>query len=594
MVWNVFFVLSAFFFFGSIIFAFVRSKMKYKSGRILTPFNILITGVVLSALNMFLPMFFNSFVPEQCGPIEAVLLAVHKMIRLLGGDGDFAFVSEQLGGVSPELIKAYKSLFSVLIVMAPVLTFGFVLSFVKNLSASIKYFRNFFSPVFVFSELNEKSLALATDLRDNKKRFAVFTNVSDGKVKESGLIERAKEIGAILFKKDITDINFGVHSAYAEISFFAIGEDKSANVVTAIKIIEKYENRGKTNLYVFSSATESELILSGKCTATKIKVRRVNDVQSLIFRTLYETGYENVFESAYTDDSGVKKIGALIVGMGEHGSEMTKALSWLCQMDGYIPEINCVDIDSGAEDKFTSRCPELMADEFNGKFDIAGETQYKITVHSGVDAVSKKFDDLVAGLPRTTYVFIALGNDQRNISVAVKLRAMFIRQGYNPKIQAVIYDNDIKEALAGVRNYNNQEYNIDFIGDIESSYTEKVILGSDLEHIALERHLKWGAEEKFWQYDYNYKSSIASAIHKKMKLLCGITGIDKALENRSDEEKVALRVLEHRRWNAYMRSEGYVYSGSIEKASRNDLAKQHNCLVAFDKLPLKEQKKDDD
>lgn len=589
-----FFILAAFFFFGSLIFAAIRSKMRYKSGRILTPFNILLVGVIFSALSLFLPVYINTFAATKCGPAEAVLISVHNMIRLFAGDGDFAFVTEQLSDASPKVFKAYSLFFSVLFVVAPILTFGFVLSFFKNLAANLKYIKNFFGTAFIFSELNEKSLVLAADLQKNKKRLVVFTDVYTKEEQKNGLIERAKEIGAVLFKKDVTDINFAVHSPCAEITFFAIGEDKSKNITTSLKIIERYKNRSKTNLYVFSSATETELILSGKCSSSKIKVRRVNDVQSLIFRNLYDVGYENIFKSAYTDNDGIRKIGALVIGMGQHGTEMAKALSWFCQMDGYQPEINCFDIDKSAKDKFISLCPELMDEKYNGKFDIAGETQYKITVHSGVDALTKSFDDLVAGLPRTTYVFISLGSDERNIAVAVKLRALFIRKGYNPQIQAVIYDNDKKEALAGVKNYSNQEYRIDFIGDIESSYTEKVILGSDLENIAKERHLKWGEEEKFWQYDYNYKSSVASVIHKKMKELCGISGVDKDPAKRGADERLALRVLEHRRWNAYMRSEGYVYSGSIEKSSRNDLAKQHNCLVAFADLPPAEQEKDDD
>jgi hypothetical protein len=51
-------------------------------------------------------------------------------------------------------------------------------------------------------------------------------------------------------------------------------------------------------------------------------------------------------------------------------------------------------------------------------------------------------------------------------------------------------------------------------------------------------------------------------------------------------------VLEHRRWNAYMRSEGYVFSGSTDKKSRNDLAKMHHDLVNFADLSEEEKRKD--
>lgn len=140
-----------------------------------------------------------------------------------------------------------------------------------------------------------------------------------------------------------------------------------------------------------------------------------------------------------------------------------------------------------------------------------------------------------------------------------------------------------------MKNFKGQEFNIDFIGDIDYSYSEEVILNSDVEKKALERHMKWGKESDFWRYAYNYKSSVASAIHRKMKILCGIPGIEKNPEERTEEERWAIRKLEHCRWNAYMRSQGYCYA---EK--RNDLAKTHHCLVPFDELSEAEQKKDDD
>ena len=88
--------------------------------------------------------------------------------------------------------------------------------------------------------------------------------------------------------------------------------------------------------------------------------------------------------------------------------------------------------------------------------------------------------------------------------------------------------------------------------------------------------MKAAAEIAFWKYDYNYTSSIASAIHYKLKCECNVPGIKKPKELRTEEERQIIRVLEHNRWNAYMRSEGYVYSGSTDSESRNDLAKKHH------------------
>jgi hypothetical protein len=49
----------------------------------------------------------------------------------------------------------------------------------------------------------------------------------------------------------------------------------------------------------------------------------------------------------------------------------------------------------------------------------------------------------------------------------------------------------------------------------------------------------------------------------------------------------AFAEVEHVRWNAYMRAEGYRYS-----QDRNDLARVHNNLVPVSKLSIDEMKKD--
>ncbi len=234
------------------------------------------------------------------------------------------------------------------------------------------------------------------------------------------------------------------------------------------------------------------------------------------------------------------------------------------------------DLDADAEEKFSSTCPELMGPEYN------------ISIHSGMNVETSQFDKFVSELSGVTYVFVALGDDGDNISTAIQLSVLLKRLNRHPIIQAVVYDTDTNAALSEVH------YPIDFIGDLRTSYSKEVIMDLELEKIALERHLRWGKEKQFWQRDYNYKSSIASAIHRKMKQECKIPGIEKAPELRTEEELWAIRRLEHRRWNAYMRSEGYVYAGTQDPKARDDMAKMHHCLVPFEKLPLKEQVKDDD
>ena len=125
-------------------------------------------------------------------------------------------------------------------------------------------------------------------------------------------------------------------------------------------------------------------------------------------------------------------------------------------------------------------------------------------------------------------------------------------------------------------------------GDIKTSYSKDVILRSEVEVKAKERHLLWDAEHLFWDYEYNYRSSLASAIHHKMKIELGIPYADVPPEKRPYEERELLRKLEHCRWSAYVRSEGYTF-GEV----RNDLAKKHPCLIPYEQLSDKDKEKDD-
>lgn len=312
-----------------------------------------------------------------------------------------------------------------------------------------------------------------------------------------------------------------------------------------------------------------------------------------------------------------KEIGAVIVGMGAHGTEMLKTLTWFCQMDGYRVTLNAFDKDELAESKFTALCPELMDEKFNGKY-IEKEAQYLINIHSGIDVDSLEFTEKIKKLPNTTYVFVAIGGDSDNIRCAVNLRTLFVRMGIHPIIHAVVYDSDKKEALVGVENFKKQAYDIDFVGDLKSIYSEEVIINSELEHIALRGHMKRAedkirddeaaakkkstpedfaeklleAKNELFTFEYNYRSSIASALHIKARRACEIPGTDKKIDDMSEAEKEGIKILEHRRWNAYMRSEGFIFSGSTESDTRNDLGKMHNDLTDFDKLNAKEKEKD--
>lgn len=554
-------------------------------------FNALFAGVFVAAIIMFYPVHYALEEATAWGIWRAILLSIFNAMQIFAGGCEFSIVREGLTLCPEGLDMLYQIWAATLFVLAPVFTFGFVLSLFKNLSANAKYIASYFKDVYVFSELNERSLVLANDIKaKDKKAVIVFTDVFEENEESSfELIEEAKKLRAICFKNDILVVNLKIHSAQKTISFFAIGINETENLNQALKLVERYKERENTNLYVFSTNVGSELLLSST-DQSAVKVRRINEVQSLVNRVLYERG-EIIFDSARENDEGTKDISAVVIGMGRHGTEMVKALTWFGQMDGYNLEINAFDKDPFAKEKFVALAPELMSDEYNGVF-VDGEAHYKIQIHSGFDVETISFAEEISKIKNATYVLVALGDDEANIKAAVNLRMYFERIKIHPVIQAIVYNSQQKRALKDVKNFKGQGYDIDFIGDRESIYVVDVIIDSELEEDALQRHLKWGEEADFWNYEYNYRSSTASAIHMKARVKCGIPGAEKTTEELTPEEKNIIEVLEHKRWNAYMRAEGYVFSGSTDKSSRNDLAKMHHDLVDFSSLTEEEKRKD--
>ena len=585
--WIAFLIISLALLAGAITAAFIIGLGKYKVGRVMTPLNALLIGAFLSLFFMLLPVYINMPKEYSVTTLKAIFLSLHNTFQTFTLNNDKDVILEHVRITNQSLFSVFSSYLSFMFVVAPILTFGFLMSFFKNIISYVRYSLHFFSEIYVFSELTPKSLALGKDLKKNHKRAAiVYMNVSDNNPVAFDLIESAKEFRSILFKKDILSINFGFHSKFSLLSFFTISEDESSNIITGLKLSEMYPKRNKkyTKLYVFTDLPESDPLLE-RARTSSMDVRKKNKVVSLIYKTLYEKP-ELFFGNAETTENGKKKISAVIIGLGQYGVEMLKALSWYLQMDGYEFEINVFDKDKNAAERMAALAPELFKNDPSDA-SVPDDEKYPIAIHSDVDVKTKAFADEITKV-KATYVLVSLGNDEQNISTAMNLRMLFERIDRHPTIQSIVYDSEEKESLSGIKNFKEQEYDIDFIGDIDSTFTESVIVNSVVEEKGRKVNYDGfnGSDDDYWKFEYNYRSSTASAIHLVACRYCKTPGLDVDPDKRTPEQKDAVSRLEHRRWNAFMRSQGYVYGGSIERAvGRNDLGKKHNFLVTFDDLP---------
>ena len=592
MNWIVQFVISIVILVAAIFAVVYCQKKEIKRHKLLSNFNILFLAVAVCAFFLFMPYYYNAS-STNLKWLHAVLVSFYSVLRTFTLDGDYGFFLESTAAGGNVFNTVYLTFTLVVMVAAPFFTFGVVLSFFKDVKAFCKYFIQRDKITCVFSELNERAVVLAKDL-STKENVIVFSGVNAETEADKDLVNQVDNFGAICFKKDMHSIKLGLNKWKKKTYFFVIGGDDGENLRHTLKLIENYRDRDDTLVYLFSTSVESELVLAS-IDKGKMTVRRVDEARSLINRFLYDEG-AILFDSAKLCENGEKQISAVVVGLGQYGSIMLRTLSWFCQMPGYKLKITAFDKDEKAESKIAYHAPAMMARESRGVF-AYGVPGYDINIHSGIDANTAEFVDLITKQKDATCVFVALGSDEENVKVAADLRMRFERMYIKPVIITIVYDSEKKAILEKIENHTHQAYDIKFIGDINSSYTEKVIIHSELEKAALDSHMGWdeAKEDEFWDVEYNYRSSVATVLHKKAKLHCGIVPIIKPEEELTPEDKKEILRqgdLEHRRWLAYMRSEGFVYSGSEDPSSRNNLAKTHHNMVPTQRLSEEDLNKD--
>lgn len=545
------------------VIQFLQSTIKLKKSE--KGLKELTLALFCASVVIFLPVYSDMFRLDGGKLVKVILLSIHNTIRLFIVDGEYTIISDFIGQDRGAVDTMYGIVAAVYFVLSPVLTFGFVLSFFKNFNARKKFLLGYSKDVFIFSELNEKTLALAKSLIEgNEKRLIIFNDVYEN-IGEQNCenIDAARSMGAILFQEDILVSNYSIHSKKASMYFFIAGENESENISHAMQLIPKYRDTENTHLILFSAGVETDVI-TGHTDKGRMKVRCIDPSRALIENYLYEYGSE-LFDTA-----DKKHVGVLLMGLGRNGSNMLKSLSWFLQMDGYDSRIDAFDIDEKAESRMRADCPELLDEKINGKY-IEDDARYDIRIHSGMDVHGAEFIDCVKEIPDISFIFVSLGNDTENLKAALNMRIQCERMGIHPIIRAIYEGNSLSGYLNEISNFKHQKYDICFMGAVDSMYSEKVVIDSELEEKGLELHSRWDDNaEAFFAYEYNYHSSIAAVIHEKAKNHC-----------IGDDENP---VLEHKRWNAYMRSEGYVFGGSTKAEGRNDLGKMHNCLTGYNNL----------
>ena len=452
----------------------------------------------------------------------------------------------------------------------PILTVSFIITYLEKLITYIKLSLSKNKKVYIFSEVNSKSLMLAKNHLNMERCVIIFTDVNE---------KKDINIKAIKLNKKIINIK---HNFKNNITFYMISDNEDKNLNETLELINKYKTREKTKIYVINQNEDAPVILDSTDKG-KLTVEIINEKERAIFNLLDKKPlFLNTIKNT---------ISILIVGCGNIGKEFLKDSIWCGIMPGYKLKFLVVDINADyIKQNINAECPELLKN-------------YDITFINEDIKSTKALKKLKKDI---NYILVATEFDNKNIDIAIMLRRLFLKN-YNRKPIINLYiENDYKQKqIDSLVNEKGNEYDLNAFGNINDLYNEDSIIDSTLEKLAIQVHLSYDPDDKeLYRYnlrEYNKRSSRATALHIRYKFYALLK--DKYNENLKESHRIFRQIYnlkvekllaenEHNRWNAYMRSIGYVCApiNEVNKYYQknqhyiNYLARMHPGLVKYHKL----------
>lgn len=486
-----------------------------------------------------------------------------------------------------------------MIFLAPALTARAVLSIFTDSFTGLRSRFNVKDDLHIFSQLNEKSFSIATDIAEKGGRNKiVFTSVGKD---EGFLADRARKINAMLTRKSIRSLKLNGRVTKRKLFLYFIETEEKNNVKDAIDKYEeiKYQER-ETVMYVFSTQESMEKVVDGcnrKEGSKKVRLEFFNEAQRTAYNLVFDYPF---FERPGSD--GVTNI--MILGAGEYGGEIAKAISWCTRSTGKKYSIKVFD----KQDKNESYIFPLK--DIKNRLEKVG-TELDLEFNC-CDIFTDEFNKL--RFKRADYIVVALGDDDElNFSAALLMQKLYAREkifsgpsASEPIIITHIRDNVLTELAVALKDSNiipygalNRIFTTDNVSEwkidkmasfIHAGYhcnKLKNKSGKDLRTLFEE-----GLDDYAHQSEGNKRSSRATAIHIKYKFSeLGIQydrGVGKLYEGEAKirENEEALLITEHNRWNTFMMLDGWKeWKNKFAKNSHSDeKSKMHAYLAKFEEL----------
>lgn len=504
---------------------------------------------------------------------ERLALSFYHTLKAFGADDNFLVGIEYIEKtiVDTWLRSFYRGYAIILGFIAPITSAAVFFEILANVFPKIRllFWRIcLLKKKYYFSELNERSLALAKSILNTEKGIApviIFTDVYADKSQENTaeLLAEAKRIGAICLRDDIIHIQ---KQGFGERKYFLIDNNEIANLQTYVKFTDKsnYKSLKKSEVYLFCQDyiyTDIEKQVRQKLEENEKSVDDfvvipVRCYRNLITNMLEKTPiYEPVVHQKNKNSDSEINLNVTILGIGDIGTEMFLTTYWMGQMLNCKLNINVVSKESEAdfwgkidyinpEIRHTTQEEHEILRVYKNKEEFSGP--YCNVKYFSCDIQSDEFRKLLEGedgcniILDTHYFLISLGSDQANLSVANTLKNRIGKYHIQNKeqndktiINYVVYNATLSETLNTnkfVCSYDNSRPDIymQAVGGVEQIYTAKNIFMMDYYDSAKSaaksydrkqgKELRKKAYNKRLKSEYEYWSNLALSLHFKYKV----------------------------------------------------------------------------
>lgn len=536
---------------------------------------------------IYIPVFFSIY-----NPLPGMIGNLVHTLRIVTIDADITqFYDVIIGEISENvLLQLYIVLLGIVHIALPAVS---ALTAVTVLLRCFSTIQLFFAnkrkrPMFVFSEINERSMHLAKSLKHIKCDVVFADSTAD--MLGDKILGKHK---LICKEESISELEIRSKKG-KNIYFFCISDDEDLSLSHALQLLERFtaekeSNQEHIHIYQFSKHQDFSVFIDS-ANKGALDVRCINEYEILIYNLLDQYPLMNY---------GEKSIHVLLHGLSTMNEVALKAIAWCGQISGFSLRISVVGIDIAKKvQDLRVMVPGLFTDRYDIRFyDCESEKEI-------VDTISRECTDI-------NYIIVSDESDNITMEQGILLRRLFYKLDKKfaacPPIFCYIKEPakfKLIESLTTAESNPKRKmsYSLTPFGSLDEVFTYERLVDSPLEKLAKNVHLAYeeifsdgdidvkDALKRYNIFEVNKRSNRANALHIRYKLL--LLGLD--YTDDPDAKEVVLSdyyseasieqmsISEHDRWMAFLETEGWIPSAQdeVEAYRTSGISKgRHNCPI---------------